>query len=485
VNRISPWALGVAVGVSALLLALSGEYGFHRDELYFIIAGRHPSLGYVDQPPLTPILSAAAVAIFGATPVAVRILPALMTGLAVVMCADMARQFGGGRGAQLVAAITLAATGLLAVGHLGSTTTYDLFAWTVVLWLTTRLLAGGDQRLWLALGLAAGLGLENKYILAFLGAGVAVGVVLARRWDELRSRWAWAAIAIALLIWLPNLAWEAANDWPQVDMAKVLAARARSERDSFLLEILLIGGTVMILVPLIGAARLFLAQEARPWRPIAWAAGFVVVVVLLTDGKSYYVAGILPVLIAAGAVPIERWIERGRTLARPALVGSMALGAVTLTSVLTLPIVPVASLASTPIPENYSEAGEQIGWPELVASVETVADGLTVAERGEAVILTANYGEAGALELLGSDLPPVFSGHNGYWDWGPPPPGSTIAIIVASGGWRPPSIGDCSVETRVDSGRGIDNQEQGTSIMVCRRVPPDWAARWPMFRHLD
>ncbi|HEX5149674.1 MAG TPA: glycosyltransferase family 39 protein, partial [Candidatus Limnocylindrales bacterium] len=481
----SRWALGVAAAVSVLLLVVAGAYGFHRDELYFVIAGRHPALGYVDQPPLTPILSAVAVAIFGPTPIAVRILPALSAGLTVAMCADMARRFGGGQVAQVIAAVTVAATGLLAVSHLASTTTYDLFAWTLVLWLAVRLLAGGDRRLWLALGLAAGLGLENKYIIAFLGVGLAVGIVLSRRWDVLRSRWAWAAIGIALLIWLPNLAWQAANDWPQLDMARVLAARARAERGTFLLELLLIGGTFLAFVPIIGTVRLLVARDARPWRAIGWASIVVVVIVVATSGKSYYMAGILPVLIAAGAVPIERWIGRGRTLARPIAFGAAALVAGALMVILALPIVPVASLASTPIPEIYNEASEQVGWPELVATVRSVVDELPAAERERAVILTANYAEAGALELLGGDLPPVFSGHNGYWDWGPPPAGSSVGIIVAGGGWRTTGASDCTTEGKVDNGVGVENEEQGTAIRVCRRMPSDWGRVWPQLRHLD
>ncbi|MGE5156157.1 MAG: glycosyltransferase family 39 protein, partial [Betaproteobacteria bacterium] len=311
---MSRWAVGIAAGVTVVLLVLAGAYGFHRDELYFIVAGRHPALGYVDQPPLTPILSAAAVAILGATPVAVRILPALMTGVAIAMCADMARQYGGGRRAQVIAAAALSATGFVAVGHLDSTTTYDLFAWTVVLWLAIRLLAGGDRRLWLVLGVAAGLGLENKYIIAFLGIGLAVGLLLDLRWDVIRSPWAWAAVGIAFLIWLPNLAWQAANDWPQLDMARVLAAKAQAERDSFPVELFLIGGTLMTVVSVIGLGWLLLARAARTWRTIAWAAIVVGGIVIWTSGKSYYMAGPLPALIAAGAVPIERWMDRGRTL---------------------------------------------------------------------------------------------------------------------------------------------------------------------------
>jgi hypothetical protein len=482
---MSRWAVGIAAGVTLVLLVLAGAYGFHRDELYFIVAGRHPALGYVDQPPLTPMLSAAAVAILGATPVAVRILPALMTGVAIVMCADMARQYGGGRRAQAIAAAALSATGFVAVGHLDSTTTYDLFAWTVVLWLAIRLLAGGDRRLWLVLGVAAGLGLENKYIIAFLGIGLAVGLLLDLRWDVIRSPWAWAAVGIAFLIWLPNLAWQAANDWPQLDMARVLAAKAQAERDSFPVELFLIGGTLMTVVTVIGLGWLLLARTARAWRTIAWAAIVVAGIVIWTSGKSYYMAGSLPALIAAGAVPIERWMDRGRTLIRPAVFGVAASVAIALVFVLTLPIVPAASLASTPIPDTYEPTAEQIGWPELVSSVRSVADGLPAAEREHAVVLTTNYGEAGAVEVLARDLPPVFSGHNAYWDWGPPPPDATVAIVIGGGGWRAPATGNCTVEGRVDNGVHVWNEEQGTSIYVCRRLPGDWAEAWPSYRHLD
>ena len=482
---MSRWALGVAAAVSVVLLAFAGAYGFHRDELYFIVAGRHPALGYVDQPPLTPILSAAAVALLGPTPVAARILPALMTGLAVLMCADMARRFGGGHGAQLIAAVTLAATGILAVGHLDSTTTYDIFAWTVILWLAVRLLAGGDRRLWLALGLAAGLGLENKYIVAFLGVGLAVGIVLARRWDVLRSPWAWSAVGIALLLWLPNLAWQAANGWPQLDMARVLAARAQAERGTFLVELFMINGTLLAFMPILGAARLLVAGDTRPWRAIGWASVVVVALVLWTSGKSYYMAGPIPALVAAAAVLVERWIARGRTLVRPVAFGTVAAVSVALMALITLPVVPVVSLASSPVMDLYGEAGEQVGWPELAGQVRAVSDALPAVERDHAVILTANYGEAGALELLGSDLPPVYSGHNSYWDWGPPPDGSTVAIVVAGGGWRPPAVGGCSVNGRVDNGMGVQNDEQGTSIYVCEHLPSAWAEAWPLLRHLD
>jgi len=212
------------------LLAVSGAYGFHRDELYFIVAGRHPAFGYPDQPPLTPLLSAASAAVLGLTPTAVRVLPALAMALVAVLTALIACDLGGSRRAMLLAAITVAVSGYLAAGHLDDTAEYDLLAWAIILWLLVKLLAEGDRRLWLAVGLAAGIGLENKDTLLLLGAGLAVGFVLSRRWDVLRSPWAWAAIGIALLLWAPDLAWQATQGFPQFTMASHIAGNAGDNR---------------------------------------------------------------------------------------------------------------------------------------------------------------------------------------------------------------------------------------------------------------
>ncbi len=175
-----PWPVLLIAGLMvAGLLALSGAYGFHGDEMYYVVAGQHPAFGYVDQPPLTPLLSAASVALLGVSPTAVRVLPALEMALVVVLIALIARDLGGSRRAQVLAAVTAALSGYLGAGHLDTTTDPDLLAWAIILWLLVKLLAGGDRRLWLVLGVVAGIGLENKDTLLFLGAGLAVGLVLA------------------------------------------------------------------------------------------------------------------------------------------------------------------------------------------------------------------------------------------------------------------------------------------------------------------
>jgi 4-amino-4-deoxy-L-arabinose transferase-like glycosyltransferase len=213
----------VALVAIAVLLFFAGEYGLHRDELYFIVAGRHPDFGYVDQPPLTPLFNAASAAVFGVSTAGIRILPAFAFAAVVLLTAAIAGEFGGGRRAQTIAAVTIAVSGFIDAGHLNTTATYDVLGWTVCLLLVIRTLRGGDERGWLLAGLAAGIALENKNLIVFLGAGLAAGILIERRLDVLRSRWLWAGLGLAFLIWLPNLVWQAQHGFPQLETGRGLA----------------------------------------------------------------------------------------------------------------------------------------------------------------------------------------------------------------------------------------------------------------------
>jgi 4-amino-4-deoxy-L-arabinose transferase-like glycosyltransferase len=482
----APWpAVAIAAAVVGGLLLLAPLYGWHRDELYFVVAGRHPALGYVDQPPLTPLVSAAAVALLGPTPAAVRILAALAMGAMVLLAALIARDLGGSRRAQVLASLTVGISGLLAAGHIAATATYDLLAWTIVLALVVRLLRGADPRLWLAVGLVAGIGLQNKHIILFLGAGLAAGLLLARRWDVIRSPWAWGAVGLAVLIWLPNLAWQAANGWPQLEMARSIAEDAGGEPATVLVELALLAGPLLFVVALAGGAWLLAGAAARPWRTLGWCGPVILLLVLVVGGKSYYAAGLLPLLIAAGAIVVDGWLARGQTLLRPAAFEAAASVSGVLAALLVLPVVPASALGSTPIPEIYKESAEQLGWAELVGAVEGAVGALPQASRDRAVIVTNNYGEAGALELLGRDLPPVYSGHNAYWDWGPPPTDRPVVVTV---GWSLAEaarvFSGCRAVAVIDNGLGIANQEQDRAIAVCDAVRRPWPEVWPEIRHL-
>ena len=191
--------LSVAAAEFLLLVATSNRYGYHRDELYFRVAARHPAWGYDDQPALTPLLGRFSEWMFGTDPRGLRILSAVAMALVVVLVALIARELGAGRAGQAVAALATAASGAaMAVGHLLSTTTFDVLVWVTVVYVVARILGGGDERQWLVVGLVVGIGLENKHLVLLLVLSLACGCLLSRRWDVARSPWLWIGSALAL-----------------------------------------------------------------------------------------------------------------------------------------------------------------------------------------------------------------------------------------------------------------------------------------------
>lgn len=486
-RSLNPVALAIGAVAAAGLLLLAGAYGFHRDELYFIVAGQHPDFGYVDQPPLTPLLSAAAVGLLGVSPLAIRILPAIIVAVCVVLAAQMATGMGGRQRAGTLAALVLAISGLLGAGHLDSTTTFDILFWTVTTWLVVGLARGADPRGWLLVGLAFGVGLQNKDTILLLGIGLVAGFALERRWDVFRSPWAWAGVAIAVAIWLPNLAWQAGHGFPQVTMGQQIGGG--EENRTMLLPLqLLLAGPLLWPVAAAGLWQLVRSPRLRPWRPLGTAYVVVLAILFATGGKGYYAAGMFAILIAAGSVALDGWLSRGRG---PLRTGTFAVAATlsgAFVAIVMLPILPARTMGGTFIPDLYQETAEQVGWPELVATVEDVANGLTPDDRSRAIVLTANYGQAGALDLLGGDgMPPVYSGHNAYGDWGPPPEGRDVILLVGFWDltWQGRIGGQCERAARIFNDADVPNEERGAGVWICRGGTGSWQDRWPMIRHLD
>jgi dolichyl-phosphate-mannose-protein mannosyltransferase len=483
-----PWPVLLAAGLMvSTLVATSGAYGFHGDEMYYVVAGQHPAFGYVDQPPLTPLLSAGAVALLGTTPTAVRLLPALEMASVVILVALICRDLGGSRRAQVLAAFVAAGSGYLGAGHLDTTTEPDLLAWAVMLWLAVRLLAGADPRWWLAVGGVAGLALENKDTPLFLGAGLAVGAVATRRWDVLRSGWLWAGLAIAFALWLPNLIWEAENGWPQLTMSSRIAAYASDNRAQTLPLLWLFTGPFLFPVSAAGALWMLRAKAAAPWRALGVASVVSLGLVLLTGGKAYYAIGSAGLFMAAGAIVTDRWLTRGSRRIRSTGFLLASAASVATVGLLTLPLLPLAQYAKTSLPSDVPDTANQVGWPTFVDQVRRVVVALPANLRDHAVILTNDYSEASPLILLGSELPPVYSGHNSFWTWGPPPEGRTVVIHV--GDWRPTDwrrfFVDCHEVAQVDNEYKIPNAERGKAISVCSGTRESWPKMWPQLRTIS
>ena len=487
----------IGLAVTAVLIALSGRYGYHRDEFYYLASGLHPAFGYLDQPPLTPLIARAEYALFGDSVQALRLAPSLATGLTVLVTALITKELGGGLGARALAAGAVAVAAFpIGTGHLLSTSTFDLLAWVALSWLLVRALHDGG-RVWLAAGAVAGLAGENKALVAALLGAVTVGVLTVGPRGALRDRWLWFGVLLALSAWAPNLGWQAAHGWPQLSMATQIATVGNGGSEPRWLfpvfQLVLIG---LPLVPVWLAGLLALARDPALRRARAFAAayGLLFVALLAVNGKPYYLAGMYPVLLAAGAEPTLRWVRRRRP-DRPDRRGGVrpwALGAALAvtgasTAVLMLPLVPARLLPGSPIVAVSPIAAETVGWPEFVNTVSAVYRSLPADERAHAVVLTRNYGEAGAVDLFRrhTALPPAYSGHNSYADWGPPPESADPVVAI---GFDAPVLrqwfGSVEPAARLDNGIGLSNMEQGRPVWVCADRLAPWSAIWPQLRRL-
>ena len=481
--------LPVAAAEFLLLVVTSNRYGYHRDELYFRVAARHPAWGYDDQPALTPLVGRFSEWMFGADPRGLRMLSAVAMALVVVLVALIARELGAGAAGQAVAALaTAASAAAMAVGHLLSTTTFDVLVWVTLVYVVARILGGGDERQWLLVGLVAGIGLENKQLVLLLVVALACGCLLARRWDLARNPWLWSGAGLAFALWLPNLLWQARHGWPQLELAdKIGQEDPVGYRVQLLpLQFLLIGP---LLAPLwIGGLWWLLRRpEARPYRPLGLAYVVLLVIALVTGGKPYYTMGFLLVLLGAGGVVAESWMRdrRGRKLALGAAIAVSAAVA----AVITLPLVPVEDVHATPIPDLNEDAIETIGWPTFAATVGRVWNELPQSERSTAVVYASNYGEAGAIARYGRahGIPRAYSGHNAFWRFGRPPDGAH-PIIVVGYHHREALRGEfrgCVLSARIDNGVAVDNEEQGAPIWTCATTTEAWSRLWPRLHSLN
>ena len=372
---------------------------------------------------------------------------------------------------------------VLFAGHLLSTSTFDLLAWTAITWLAVRAVRTGENRLWLAAGVVLGVSLLNKPLPAFLAVGLLAGVVVAGPRRLLRNPCVWGGTAIALVLFSPWIVWQASHGWPQLTVARSIAGGHSGSSEPWWAVVpfqLLLISPLLAPIWIAGLVRLFRDPELRELRFLAWAWVILAVIFMATGGKPYYISGLMPALLGAGSISVDAWLDRGREGARRALL----LGALVLSGgvavLISLPVQPVRDAG-----QAISEVRETIGWPEFARTVAGVYRRLH--DRGQAVILTGNYGEAGAIDHFGPELglPQAYSGHNAFGYWGPPPDGSAPVIAIGlTSGVRATELRDCRRAGRIDNGLGIDNDEQGTAVYACTGPRRRWSAEWPSLRHL-
>ncbi len=490
--------LAVVIALAAVRLALetyaNGQYGFHRDELATLDDARHLAWGYVAYPPLTPFVGRLSMEIFGLSLRGIRFFAALAQAAAMILAALMARDLGGRRWAQIVAGVAVGVAPIsLAAGVLFQYVSFDYLWWVAAAWFAVRLLRTEDPRWWIPIGAVIGLGLLTKYTVVFFAAALLAGLLFTDARRYLLTRWLLAGAAVAGLIALPNALWQLQHGFVSLDFLKSIHARdIRIGRTSgFLPEQLYVAANPLT-VPLwiAGLAFYFASEAGRRFRALGWTFLVTLALFVLAKGRSYYMGPAYPMLLAAGAVLWDQIIEARQAAARRicrSLTYAALAAAATVAIALTVPLAPVNSPWWNVAVRIMGDWREEIGWPELVETTARVWNSIPPDQRGHAAILTANYGEAGSIDLFGSayGLPQVFSGINSYWDRGYPDPApETVILLGFSRAFADRNFDSCEVAARPWNRYGIRNEETSyPAIFLCHRLRQPWPEFWKKFRY--
>lgn len=483
------WA--VAAVAFAVLMALSGRYGFHRDELYFLDCARHLQGGYVDQPVLTPLLARISLALFGVSSPGIRLWPALAAAATVLIGAATARELGGGHRAQVMTAIgTATMPALLGADHILGPTAFDLLAWAGLAFVVLRVQRTGQPRWWIVAGVVLGLGLANKHSAGFFAVAVFVGALLSGGRHLVLNRWFLAGSLIAAAFTVPDLWWQATHHWATIAMTRQLNTENGGTGNIANWVIGQIIMTAVALVPVWVAGLRWLWRSAQPLsRALVWAYGILFVFFMVTAGsKVYYLAGAYVYLLAAGFVRFEPSLEGFRLR-----LGAVATGlTATIALPIVLPVLPVRDIGSSTLEQVSAES---VGWTQLVATTRHAWLALSSTQRTHGVIFTSNYGEEGAINELGrgSTLPEAVGGHNTDWWWGPGNPKASTVLAVAPG---PDDVTGYEKYLRrffrsvitvatIRNSQGVHNQEWDGHVYLCTGLRHPWGAIWPQLRHYD
>jgi hypothetical protein len=495
-----------ALALARFLFHFAGitRYGFFRDELYYMACGQHPAWGYVDQPPLVAFVARFSRHAFGDSIVSVRLLPAIAGAALVFLAGLVARELGGRRLAQLLAAIAMLFAPLsLAFNSFLSMNAFEPVFWLLCAWTVVRIVKGASPKLWLAFGAIAGLGLENKHTMLVFGVALVAGLVVSGEARVFRSKWFWIGGLIALALFLPNLIWETRNGWPQI----VVVRNAQHFKNSHITPLRFLGEQTLFLHPIAlpiwlgGLAWFFATKEGKHFRFVGWTFLFVLGIFIGFNGKSYYPFPAYPMLLAAGGVAFERFVARPHRrwlrVAYPALL--VLAGLITVPfGVPLLPlntflsyshIIPLARGVKTerdsaaPLPQIY---GDMIGWDKTATAVARVYHALPDSERTDCAILAGNYGEAGAIDYYGPKfgLPRAISGHNSYFYWGPRNySGACVILFGERAAELKELFGDAPLVATVTNPLAMP-AEQTVPIYLCHRSRAPLALLWPRFKFI-
>ena len=497
----------IAGSVTLLQLLTANRYGYFGDEMYHMACGEHLAWGYVDQPPLIALATWFTRHVFGTSLFAVHLLPAICGFVLVWLTGVIARELGGGRFAQALAALCSACAGVyLVLFHIFTMNAFEPLLWMGCAYVVIRIIKTSNQKLWLWFGVLAGIGLENKYSMAVFGFAVVVGLLLTPERKAFAHKWIWLAGLIAFVIFLPNLLWNIQHHFPFLELMRNIRA---SGRDVVFTPAGYLKAQIFLMTPVtfpvwfLGALYFFFWRDGKPYRVLGWAFVTILAVFIVMHGKDYYATPVYPMVLAGGAIVIEKFSSRrGQFWVKPAAVAMVLLG--------TLPFLPLfvpvlspesflryqaklpfqiqpdeKSMAAEPMPHYYSAC---FGWEEMVKAVAQAYYSVPQQQRADVAIFAHNYAAAGAIDLIGPKygLPKAISGHQSYWLWGPRNySGQTVIVVGSTLEGERHSFDEVTVIAELHNPYAPPWENR--PVLLCRGMKHfrSAAEAWPQVKHWD
>lgn len=476
-QRFRPTVLLLYGGAAAILIAIhlatNGILGFHTDELYYMASGRHPAFGYVDFPPIVPLLSRLETALLGVTPWALRVLPAFLGGINVILCGAYVRKLGGSVPLQALALLIGVTEPFILGTFLFQTVIFDQVAWMLSLYWFLAIVIDRKPRYWILLGITLGIGLEIKFVILALIAGMGLAVVLTPSLrSDLRTKYPWIAVAVALVVWAPNVVWQIANNFPT--LAYVLSHQGAIQSGGGVANFLIYFAVLLFLLTPLWIAGFISLFRNRHLRPIGIACA-VPMVVYLFVGKYYYPAPTIPIVMAAGLLAMSR-LDRAR------LRGALAVGVVVASLVglvalmkITIPTTPANRLHATGLDTLDTDFAATVGWMSITSQLTAIYAALPASARATTVIVSSDYGVTGALQIYGKPgaLPDSYSPQLSDWYWLPNHVAATEVLMV---GYAPSDIAWMCTSAKTLAHLTVPyqvvNGEQGSPVTLCMLSEP-------------
>jgi hypothetical protein len=503
-HKSSTFTSGTAIVLYVSLLRMvlyfiaGPNYGYFRDELYYLACGEHPAWGYVDQPPLIAWIAWLLQHTIGTSLWALRLLPALAGTATSLLAGRLARELGGRRWAMFLAALAaLMAPVSLALSHLFTMNAFDALLWTAIALLIVHLAKSGNERLWIAIGVLAGITILNKYAVIFWLSGVLIGVCLTPLRQSLRHRWFWLGCALAIVISLPNFLWQWQHQFPFLQLMHNVRESGRDITLSPLpylqAQAQMLGFVAALLVPF--ALIFFFSRRGKTFRVLGWAYIIFLAEMMFLHGKMYYVAPVYPIMFAGGAVWTESVTSHKRWIcAKPALALAMtAVSAIYAPTI--LPILSVPNFLAYEhkmgieqqkfehsregvLPQLYAD---MFGWEGIAQRVAAYYKTLSPEEQQKTAIFANNYGEGGAIDFFGPKygLPKAIGGHQNYWIWGPRQYTGESLIVLGEGD-ESNMQNDCASYSIVGDGNDpLSRPDEWLPIYHCRGFKWNLQTFWP------